>query len=87
MKRAARIVSLASLLACGGAFAQDYPARPVTVIVPFSAGSASDVIARIVLERMAPSFGQRFVVDNRPPRAARWARPRPRERRPTATRS
>ena len=46
--------------------AQDYPSRPVTVIVPFSTGSASDVIARIVLERMASSIGQRFVVDNRP---------------------
>jgi tripartite-type tricarboxylate transporter receptor subunit TctC len=46
--------------------AQDYPARPVTVIVPFSTGSASDVIARIVLERMSASVGQRFVVDNRP---------------------
>jgi len=66
MKDAARIAAFVSLLACGGAFAQDYPARPVTVIVPFSGGSASDVIARIVLERMAQSIGQRFVVDNRP---------------------
>ncbi|HEY3075002.1 MAG TPA: tripartite tricarboxylate transporter substrate binding protein [Burkholderiales bacterium] len=48
------------------AWAQDYPSRPVTVIVPFSAGSASDVIARIVLERMSASVGQRFIVDNRP---------------------
>jgi len=47
-------------------WAQDYPSRPVTVIVPFSAGSASDVIARIVLERMSASAGQRFIVDNRP---------------------
>jgi tripartite-type tricarboxylate transporter receptor subunit TctC len=60
------------MLVAGGALvfsralAQEYPARPVAVIVPFSAGSASDVIARILLERMAPSFGQRFVVDNRP---------------------
>ncbi len=46
--------------------AQEYPSRPVTVIVPFSAGSASDVIARIVLERMGTSMGRRFVVDNRP---------------------
>jgi tripartite-type tricarboxylate transporter receptor subunit TctC len=46
--------------------AQDYPSRPVTVIVPFSTGSASDVISRIVLERMSASVGQRFVVDNRP---------------------
>jgi tripartite-type tricarboxylate transporter receptor subunit TctC len=46
--------------------AQDYPARPVTVIIPFSAGSASDVIGRIALERMGLSMGRRFVVDNRP---------------------
>ncbi len=46
--------------------AQDYPARPVTVVIPFSGGSASDVIARIALERMGTAIGQRFVVDNRP---------------------
>ncbi len=44
----------------------DYPARPVTVIVPFSAGSASDVVARMVLDRMAGPMGRPFVVDNRP---------------------
>src|SRR5438552_10692971 len=48
------------------AWAQDYPSRPVTVIVTFAAGSASDVIARIVLERMSVTAGQRFIVDNRP---------------------
>lgn len=48
------------------ACAQDYPARPVTVVVPFSTGSASDVITRIVLEPMGVSMGRRFVVDNRP---------------------
>ena len=46
--------------------AQEYPARPITVIIPFSAGSASDVIGRIVLDRMAASMGRPFVVDNRP---------------------
>jgi tripartite-type tricarboxylate transporter receptor subunit TctC len=46
--------------------AQEYPSRPVTVIVPFSTGSASDVIARIVLERMSAKAAQRFVIDNRP---------------------
>jgi tripartite-type tricarboxylate transporter receptor subunit TctC len=48
------------------AWAQDYPSRPVTVIVPFSAGSASDVIIRILLEKMSANAGQRFIVDNRP---------------------
>ncbi|WP_441235232.1 Bug family tripartite tricarboxylate transporter substrate binding protein [Bradyrhizobium sp. 930_D9_N1_4] len=46
--------------------AQDYPARPVQVIVPFAGGSASDVITRILLNRMSTSTGQAFVVDNRP---------------------
>jgi tripartite-type tricarboxylate transporter receptor subunit TctC len=54
------------LIASSLTAAQDYPARPVTVIVPFSTGSASDVIARILLERMGASAGQRFVIDNRP---------------------
>ena len=46
--------------------ADDYPTRPVTVIVPFAGGSASDVITRIMLHEMSKSLGQNFVVDNRP---------------------
>ncbi|MBC9880214.1 tripartite tricarboxylate transporter substrate binding protein [Bradyrhizobium sp. INPA01-394B] len=46
--------------------AQDYPSRPVQVLVPFAGGSASDVITRILLNRMSTSLGQAFVVDNRP---------------------
>jgi tripartite-type tricarboxylate transporter receptor subunit TctC len=53
-------------LLTGNSFSQEYPARPITAIVPFSAGSASDVIARIVLERMGNAMSMRFVVDNRP---------------------
>jgi tripartite-type tricarboxylate transporter receptor subunit TctC len=45
---------------------RDYPSRPIQVIVPFAGGSASDVITRILLNRMATSLGQTFVVDNRP---------------------
>lgn len=44
----------------------DYPNRPVTVIMPFAGGSASDVITRILLDRMSKNLGQPFVVDNRP---------------------
>src|SRR3984893_11391096 len=46
--------------------AQDYPARPIQVIVPFAGGSASDVVTRIMLDRMGKAIGQSFVVDNRP---------------------
>lgn len=61
-----RLLMTALMFAANGALAQDYPARQVTLIVPFSGGSASDVITRIILERMGTSMGQRFVVDNRP---------------------
>ena len=46
--------------------AQDYPAKPITAIIPFSSGSASDVIARLVLNRMEGPLGQRFIVSNIP---------------------
>jgi tripartite-type tricarboxylate transporter receptor subunit TctC len=46
------------------AAAQNYPNRPVTVIVPFAAGGPTDVIARIVTDHMAKSLGQSFVIEN-----------------------
>src|SRR3954470_16937811 len=48
------------------ACAHDYPARPIQVIVPFAGGSASDVVTRIMLDRMVKTLGQSFIVDNRP---------------------
>lgn len=47
-------------------WAQSYPARPITVIVPFAAGGALDVITRILAERMRQSLGQPVVVENVP---------------------
>src|SRR5689334_23882458 len=55
-----------SLVAAGAVRAQDYPTRPIQVIVPFAGGSASDVVTRILLHEMSKSLGQNFVVDNRP---------------------
>jgi tripartite-type tricarboxylate transporter receptor subunit TctC len=46
--------------------AQDYPSRPVEVIVPFGAGSGSDLIARFMFDRIGTRLNQRFVIDNRP---------------------
>jgi tripartite-type tricarboxylate transporter receptor subunit TctC len=46
------------------AVAQDYPARPVTVIVPFAAGGPTDVIARIVGDHMSKTLGQTLVIEN-----------------------
>ena len=48
------------------AAAQDYPARPVRVIVPFAAGGPADVYARFLAQRLQESMGQPFVVDDRP---------------------
>jgi tripartite-type tricarboxylate transporter receptor subunit TctC len=46
------------------ASAQTYPARPITLVVPFAAGGASDVLARIVSEQMSRTLGQRIVIEN-----------------------
>src|SRR5205085_5104218 len=46
------------------AWAQTYPSRPVTIVVPFAAGGTSDVIVRIVGEHMSRTLGQQLVVEN-----------------------
>jgi tripartite-type tricarboxylate transporter receptor subunit TctC len=66
MRRAILLTCLAMFALAGRAQAQDYHARPIQVIVPFAGGSASDVVVRIMLDRMAKTLGQPFVVDNRP---------------------
>ena len=45
---------------------QSYPSRPITIIVPFSAGGTTDVIARILSEHMSRTLGQQFIVENVP---------------------
>lgn len=61
-----RALAVAALLSATAASAQTYPDRPVRVVVPFSAGSASDVVTRIVLDKMSPALGQQFVIENQP---------------------
>src|SRR5215470_10889183 len=54
------------LLGAGVALAQDYPARPVKIIVPFAAGGPADVYARFLAQRLGDTLGQPFVVEDRP---------------------
>jgi tripartite-type tricarboxylate transporter receptor subunit TctC len=50
----------------GTATAQSWPSKPVHVIVPFTAGSATDIMARTVAQRLSERLGQPFVIENRP---------------------
>ena len=60
------LAALASLLSGVPASAAEYPTRPVTLIVAFTPGGPSDVIARIIGKRLTEMLGQPFVIDNRP---------------------
>ena len=56
----------AAALVADSAHAQSYPNRPITVIMPFAGGSASDVVSRVLFNKMAILLGQPIVVENKP---------------------
>jgi tripartite-type tricarboxylate transporter receptor subunit TctC len=57
-------VAPASVIAPAAAHAQEYPTRPITVVVPFPPGGPTDVVGRVVTERMRASLGQPLVIEN-----------------------
>ena len=57
---------LCLLFLCNAASAQDWPSKPVRLILPFAAGGAVDVVTRITMNRVSEQTGQQFLVDNRP---------------------
>src|ERR1700709_2664935 len=57
--------ALGLAFASPAAAADDYPAKPITLIVPFPAGGGVDVIGRIVADKLAAELGQPVVIDNR----------------------
>src|SRR3989442_12556081 len=57
---------LLGVLFAGSALAQDYPSRPVKMVVPYAPGGATDIIARILGQRLTESLGQSFIVEDRP---------------------
>ena len=67
MHTSVRLCLMASLcsLAIGNAQAQSYPARPITLVVPFAAGGPTDVVARSLGAAMARSLGQTVLIENR----------------------
>src|SRR5512140_1412023 len=66
MKRFACFALAALAAMAGGASAQPYPAKPVKIIVAFTPGSATDIIARVLADSFTKSMGQTFVVENKP---------------------
>src|SRR5262249_1289479 len=72
MLRTARGISVAALVSlaasqgfAGGAAAQNYPARPVRLVVPFAPGGPADVIGRIISQQLNMILGQSLVIENR----------------------
>jgi tripartite-type tricarboxylate transporter receptor subunit TctC len=61
-----RFLCLAALLVVHAAAAQDYPNKPIRLIVPFGAGGGSDYVGRLVAQKLSEQMGQGVVVENRP---------------------
>jgi len=59
-------ISAAMLLCAGAVLAQGYPNKPIKIVVPFTAGSATDIMARIVGEKLSTAWGQPVFIDNKP---------------------
>ena len=60
-----KTLALLLALACSAAFAQGYPNKPVRIIVPFPAGGTTDIVTRIVAQKMTDAWGQAVIVENR----------------------
>jgi len=63
-KTIARTTGLFAIAVAGTAVAQEFPTRPVSIVVPFAAGGPTDVVARIVGEHMSRTLGQTIIVEN-----------------------
>ena len=60
------VAALALALTCGEAAAQKWPEKTVRIVTPFAPGGGTDVFARLLAQRLSESYGQQFIVENRP---------------------
>jgi tripartite-type tricarboxylate transporter receptor subunit TctC len=60
------LAAATTLLLSGFAQAQNYPSRPVRIVVPFAAGGIADITTRLIADRLGDKLGQRFIIDNQP---------------------
>ena len=76
-RRAARCAVLcAGVSAAAPVFAQDYPNRPVRIVVPFAAGGGVDILTRALAQPLGERLGQQVVVDDKPGALATASTPR-----------
>ena len=66
MKTLVRRVILLAVLSMAGAAAQEYPNKPIRIVVPYAAGGGTDTVARLMAPRLSASLGQPVVVENKP---------------------
>ena len=65
MKSIMRLAALgAALLICGAANAQQYPTKPVKIIIPFPAGGVTDIAGRLIAQKLSEKLGQQFYIEN-----------------------
>ena len=65
-----KLIFVLASLAAGAALAQDFPSRPIRVVVPYSAGGSSDGPMRVIAQEMSKQLGQQMVVENKPGQGA-----------------
>ena len=59
-------MGISALASIGGASALDYPTRPVRFVVGYPPGGATDILARLIGQRLSEKLGQQFVIENKP---------------------
>ena len=65
MKMILRLAALgAALLVCGAANAQQYPTKPVKILIPFPAGGVTDIAGRLIAQKLSEKLGQQFYIEN-----------------------